>query len=368
VPSAKALKPIFDLQNAVNAKDSANIPAKLAAAKSAASTNNDRYLIGELQLKAAADSNDLASASQAANDVAASGVLGAPDLGKLFGALGGSLYNAKQYDQAAAAYQRELQFDPQNTEPQLMIAEIRAAQGHPADAVSSLQQVIQTSKASGKPVDEAVYRRAVALAYDGKLPGTIELSRQWLAAYPSESSWQNSLAMYRNLRGGQAPEIVDVLRLARLTNSLPRATDYAFFANHLALDANYGEAKSVIDEGVAAGKIKRTDPEIAEILKASQGKVPTEAQLAAAEKSASIPTAYLRVGDRYYGAGNYAKAAELYREAKAKGADANLANLRLGEALARSGDKAGAAAALQSVSGPYADVAKFWLVYTQKQA
>jgi hypothetical protein len=34
----------------------------------------------------------------------------------------------------------------------------------------------------------------------------------------------------------------------------------------------------------------------------------------------------------------------------------------------RSGDKAGAAAALQSVSGPYADVAKFWLVYTQKQA
>ena len=37
---------------------------------------------------------------------------------------------------------------------------------------------------------------------------------------------------------------------------------------------------------------------------------------------------------RYYGAGNYAKAAEIYRQALAKGADANVANLRLGEALA----------------------------------
>ena len=68
-------------------------------------------------------------------------------------------------------------------------------------------------------------------------------------------------------------------------------------------------------------------------------------ELAAAEQGAKIPTAFLHVGDRYYGAGNYQKAAELYRAAVEKGADANLANLRLGEALARAGDKPGATAA-----------------------
>ena len=104
------------------------------------------------------------------------------------------------------------------------------------------------------------------------------------------------------------------------------------------------------------------------LIAASKGKVPTEAELAAAEKGAAIPSAYLRVGDRYYGAGNYAKAAALYRQALAKGADANTSNLRLGEALARSGDKAGATAALNAVTGPQADIAKLWLLYAQRPA
>lgn len=71
------------------------------------------------------------------------------------------------------------------------------------------------------------------------------------------------------------------------------------------------------------------------------------------------------MGDAYYGAGNYQKAAELYGKAVQQGADANLGNLRLGEALARAGDKAGATAALSKVGGPQAEIAKFWLVYVQ---
>jgi tetratricopeptide (TPR) repeat protein len=104
------------------------------------------------------------------------------------------------------------------------------------------------------------------------------------------------------------------------------------------------------------------------MLAATRGKVPTAASLAAAEKGASIPNAFIRVGDRYYAAGDYAKAASLYRQALAKGADSSLANLRIGEALARSGDKAGATAALTSVGGARSDLAKFWLVYVQTHA
>ncbi len=47
------------------------------------------------------------------------------------------------------------------------------------------------------------------------------------------------------------------------------------------------------------------------------------------------------------------------------GVDANVANLHLGMALARSGDKAGATAAFNAVSGPRADIAKYWLLYLQ---
>jgi hypothetical protein len=79
--------------------------------------------------------------------------------------------------------------------------------------------------------------------------------------------------------------------------------------------------------------------------------------------------ALLHIGDRYYAMGNYAKAVELYRMAMGKpGVDAAVANLHIGMALARAGDKAGATAALNSVTGARADIAKFWLTYVNQKA
>jgi tetratricopeptide (TPR) repeat protein len=365
-PSAKAQKAIIDLQTAVNANDVANIPAKVAAAQAVASTNADRYWIAQLQLKAAAKADNVAAEAAAIDALAASGLVQSAQLASLYGALGGSYYKAKQYDQAAAAFQRQSQLDPQSVDPLIMIAETRAAQGRPADAVSTLQRAIQATSAAGKKPEEAMYRRAVALAYEAKLPNTMDLARQWVAAYPGDASWRDTMAIYRNLHPGVTPDLIDVMRLARATNAL-QPIDYEIYSAKAADEANYGEAKAVVDEGLAAGKIKSTGT-IASVLAAAKGKVPSEADLAAAEKTAAIPTAYLRVGDRYYGVGNFSKAAELYRQALSKGADANMANLRLGEALARSGDKAGATTALNAVSGQLADVAKLWLLYLQRQA
>jgi hypothetical protein len=50
------------------------------------------------------------------------------------------------------------------------------------------------------------------------------------------------------------------------------------------------------------------------------------------------------------------------------GVDAGVANLHIGMALARAGDKAGATAALNAVTGPRADIAKFWLTYVNQKA
>ena len=66
---------------------------------------------------------------------------------------------------------------------------------------------------------------------------------------------------------------------------------------------------------------------------------------------------------------DYAKAAELYRQSIGKpGVDSNVANMHLGIALARSGDKAGATAAFNAVSGNLSPIAKYWLIYVQQQA
>ena len=71
-------------------------------------------------------------------------------------------------------------------------------------------------------------------------------------------------------------------------------------------------------------------------------------------------TALVRIGDRYYGLGRICQGRRPLSPALTKpGADADMANLHIGMALARAGDKAGATAALNAVSGPRAEIAKY---------
>src|SRR5689334_15191859 len=57
-PSKQARKALVELQTAVNANDVANIPAKIAAAQAVATTKEDKYLLGQMELKAAAKSKN----------------------------------------------------------------------------------------------------------------------------------------------------------------------------------------------------------------------------------------------------------------------------------------------------------------------
>jgi predicted TPR repeat methyltransferase len=78
----------------------------------------------------------------------------------------------------------------------------------------------------------------------------------------------------------------------------------------------------------------------------------------------------LVTGDAYYGYADYAKAAGLYKQAVgAANVDQATAHLRMGMALAKSGDKAGATKAFEAVAGgPREALAKYWLVYLNQPA
>src|SRR5439155_16739378 len=112
-PSSKALKALVELQDAVNKNDTANIPAKLAAAQAASQTKEDRYLTARLQLKAAAVAKDKTAISAAIEAVAATGVLSPTQLSDLYVGLGAAYYNDKQFSQAATSYQKALTVFPQ---------------------------------------------------------------------------------------------------------------------------------------------------------------------------------------------------------------------------------------------------------------
>lgn len=368
-PSPQALKAIVDLQNAVKAGDAAAIAQKVAAAQAVAKTKEDRYLIAQFQLKAALAAKDNVATAAAVDAVAASGFLEPAKVAALYNGLGSAFYNEKKFDLAGSAFDKALAIDARNVETLKLLGETRLAQGRKSDAVANFQRVIQTMLAAGQKPEENVYKRALGVAYDASLPVSVDLGRQWAAAYPSPDSWHNSIAIYRNMMKPDVEGTLALLRLLRAANALT-GPDYGLYATAAAEQLNFVEAQSVLDEGLAAKKVSASDSLIRDTLAGLKTKPkPTDADLANAIKSAQSPIALVRIGDRYYGLGEYAKAADVYRQALAKpGADSAIANLHLGMALARAGDKAGATAALNAVAGPRAEVAKFWLMYLQSRA
>ena len=360
-PSSGALKAIVDLQTAVNANEFAKVPELVAAAQRVAKTKEDRYIIGQLQVKAALAAKDNIMLAAAVDTIAASGyVVDQAQVSGLYMGLGSTFYNAKDFARAAAAYERAATLAPSNPDPLINIAEARYSLGQKADAVTTFQRAIQATIAAGQKPREDLLKRTVGIAYEASLPTAADLARQWVAAYPSPGSWHNAIAIYRNLNRPDVEGTLVLFRLMQATNSLEGAADYSLFATAAADQSNFNEAKAVLDQGLAARQVDPASPLFRDLIAAMKTKpAATEADLNAALKMSPNPAAQIRIGDRFYGSGNYAKAAEVYRAALGKpGVDANVANLHLGMALARTGDKAGATAALNAVSGPHAPIAK----------
>ena len=368
--SAKALKPIIALQKAYQAKDAAAVGPALAAAQAAASTKEDHYLIGQLQLAAAIAANDAAATGAAIDAIARSGFLPPSRAAELYTAHGNGFSGRKQHAEAAAAFERGLALDPGNLALLGNLAEAKYAQGRAAEAVPYLQRLIAATIATGAKPSENVYKRAVSIANEAKLPVAVEIGRAWVTAYPSGESWRNAIGLYQNFTKPDVAQTLDLFRLLRAAGALSTAADYSLYSTVAADRTNYGEAQSVIDEGLAKNAFTASSPVIKDVIAGLKSKaIPTAADLETATRDAKTGTALLRVGDRYYGLGNYARAAELYRQAKGKpGVDEGLVDLHLGMALARGGDKAGAAAALRQVGGAHAAIAQYWLIYVNQTA
>jgi tetratricopeptide (TPR) repeat protein len=371
--SSSARKEIVELQTAVNAKDTANIPAKLAAAQAKAKTKDDRYVIAQLQLRAAVDAQDNAGIMTAIDAVLASDVLPPANTVPLYVNLGKLHYNAKAYDKADAAFQRALQIEPNNVEATVMLAEARNGLGRPTEAVALIQKAIATRVAAGQKPEESWYKRAVKLSFDAKMPTAPAIAREWIAAYPSQKNWRDAIRIYQSISGLDDASLLDSMRLAQATGALAGENDYFRFANTLVTKGFPGEAKAVLDQGFAANSIDKGKPTFSQLYALAntraQGDRSSLAASATAAKAAADAKKAMVTAEAYYGYGDYAQAADLFRAALGKsGVDKDLANLRLGMSLARSGDKAGATAALKAAGGAQAEIASFWLAYLAQQA
>jgi|GEM_PF-451813 len=365
VVSKAAQKALLELQTAVNANDTATIPAKLAAAQAVASSADEKFFVASNQTTVALKANDLAAIRAGVDALQASGAAETPDLVARYTDLGKRYNEAKQVDEAVVVLNKAMALNPNNVSTLVNLASIRDAQGQKAEAVALMQKSFAASKVSGQKVEEGNFKFAAGLAYKQRLPVANELARQWVAAYPSPDSWRDSLRIYRDLNKPAQNQLIDLLRLGRAANALSGETDYFALGSALVSAGKLAEAKSLLIEAKTAPKVDSTKRAFTD-LTARVTAAPTRAAVDASAKAAlagSNGKAMIDAGDALYGHGAYAEAVPLYRAALTNGGDAGLANLHLGMALARSGDKAGATAALNAVTGANADVARYWLLW-----
>jgi tetratricopeptide (TPR) repeat protein len=369
-PSKEAVKALQALQNAVNANDSAGFPAALAAAKAAAKTAADHYLAGAFQYKYALATKDNAQKAAALEEMIASGFNALPKE-QLYADLGNTYSALNQNDRAIEAYKRSLALNPTDIAAIGGLAEALADVNRASEAMPILRKGIAAQESGGQKAPEQWYKRAVAIAYNAKLQDAMELSRQWVGAYPSSANWSDAVRIYESLNQLDETRHLDALRLLRATGALKGEADYYSYADIALRKGLSGEAKAILEKGFESGQIQRDSDNFKELYSLATTKTKGDREsLPASPSASSTGRAILSTGDAYFGYGDYAKAAEFYRAALGKSdVGADLVNLHLGMALATSGDKAGAKSALDAIrSGPYEQLAKYWQLYVSTKA
>lgn len=369
---ATALQP---LQAAVTAKDWATAATALAAAQGAVTSADGRYLLGQFQYVIGSGTNNVQLQRQGVDAMLASGGGDPSKMDALQRAQGALALNAKDYATAEAVYSRLAQASPNDVDTQFALAEIKFRQNKAQEALPLFERAIAARQAAGQPAPEQWHLLALQSALDSKnSAAAVKHSRNIAASFPNQKNWRNALLIFRQNAANMDPGTrLDTFRLMNATQSLNHADEYVGLADLLARGRFYAEAKDVIDQGAAAGKLSRTSGDAAAILKEVSGKIAEDraalAGLEARARSGATGELALRLAEGYFGHKDYAKAAEFYRAALQKGGvDSNLVNTRLGIALGMAGRKAEAEAALKAVTGPRADLASLWMLWLSKRA
>jgi tetratricopeptide (TPR) repeat protein len=352
--------------------NAAGADAAVAAAEAAATTSDDKFVAAQLRLQVASALKDQAMQQRAVLAMLGSGsALATVDAPKLNFYAGQFAYQANDFPRAIQ-YLTEadrLGYKPGNQDVYLLIAEANFKANNIPAGLTFVEKAVAASTAAGTKPPEAWYARASSVAYKAKMNSeSAKWTREQVRAYPTKDNWRTALVVYRDGATRDGNLNLDIFRLMRLTKSLAGERDYYEFASLATERGLPGEAKSIIDEGMATSAVPANSRALTELRTMANAKVASDqASLAAAERQAGT-SATGRIAsataDAYLGYGQDAKAIALYRTALTKGGvDVDAVNTRMGIALLRSGDKAGARTAFTSVKGARADIAAFWLLW-----
>lgn len=356
-------------QAAITAKAWADALTKLDAADLVAKTPYEKFLSAQLRYQATLGSGDKAGQAKALDAMQASGGAPAEIAPALALQLGSNAYAAADYPRAIALLESAEKLGAKDEQLPILIADSYFRSNNVAGGIAAFDRAVAAMKAAGKPVPYNWYKVVLSSTYKAKQAAAVnKYSRMLVTDYPTQTNWRDALILFRDSATRGNDVNLDLFRLMHDAKALDGERDYFEYAS-LAFDSGLpGEAKAVVDEAVALGKAPAGSKALTEVRTMSLGKVTADrASLATSEKAAATSARMgLATADAYLAYGENAKAIALYQGAIAKGGiDMDKANMHLGIALLRAGQRDAAKAAFGKVNptGPRGDLASLWLLY-----
>jgi tetratricopeptide (TPR) repeat protein len=256
---------------------------------------------------------------------------------------------------------------PNDPNRYIRLARLRVGANDAAGAIGFYQQAIQAAQRANQPIPNEWRQQIAGLAYRNRLPDTMRYMREWLVAAPTPALWHDTLAIYGETNAATSGLKLDVYRLMRAAGAMNSERDFIELSQAANEVRAFGEVQAVLQDGLTRHIITQNTAFAQQRLALTTRRVADDRGSLAEGRRAALAgndaAAVLAMGDAYYGYGEYAPAAELYRAALQKGSDAGTANIRLGAALAMAGQRAEAETAFRAVTGPRADLAQLWLLW-----
>lgn len=365
-------KPLQEAANLLKANRAKEALAKVRDADAAPNkTPAEQLTIERMRAAAASRAGDTATAIKAFEALFAGARAGSPEQAQAAEQLAFQYSQARDWNKTREWANRAKQMGGNAAELDKLLAFVNSQSGDFAQIAKDAQAAIDAAEKAGRRPEEAdLLRLADALRRTNNGGGQAAVLEKLVSYYPKKEYWSILLGRIMSKPGFSQRLTLDVLRLKRETKTLETVEDYTEMTQLALQDGQAAEARAVIDEGFARGVLgKGPEGERHKRLQAlavqrATGAADDLAKAAAESAADKDGNALVRIGMGYSGLGQHDKGIALIQQGIAKGGlkRKDEANLHLGIALHRAGQKQKAAQALRAVGGNdgSADLARLW--------
>lgn len=280
--------------------------------------------------------------------------------------LAGLATNRKDYQKAWKAYEAYFALKPDDVDMLVRAASVNAALNAKPRVVELLTKAIDLREAAGQKGDASWYAFRAQTVIDANLADKMmPVLTSWLKAFPEPKTFNLSIELMKQRSGVLDNNmLLDFSRLMWAAGAMATSSNYLEYAD-AAIDRGMpNEADAALKEAIAKKLVDPAKVNIAEFVKLAATKgAESRAGVAALEREARTnPRIALVAADTLANLGQYERAVPIYRGLLGNaGTDQDTLNLRMGAALLKMGDKAGAKLAFDAVkAGPRNAIAQFY--------